>query len=513
MRRVVIALCALACAATALNLPQQAAQAVGGTIVADWQLDESAGATVMSDDGPNGLDGHIDATAAAHGLRTGVTNGVDTYYSWANRCPACAPVEDQRVVQVPDNDLLDIPDPTTTWHLEFRFRTTRSFGNIMQKGHSTSKGGQIKVQAPGGIVQCLFKGADGTRVGTGSSERLDDGQWHTVECIRTETQVKEFVDGVRVAVKNGSTGPIDNNKPFTIGGKVPCDQVAITCDYFVGEIDWVRVSTDGAAPVNPPPTARFTVDDCPGRLCAFTSSSTDDGSIASYAWTFGDGATSTQPSPQHQYGAPGTYTVTLTVTDNKGATDALTRQVVVNPTDPPGPPQTVTATPGDRSATVAWDAPASGGDSAIGSYVVTTLPGGARTTVLSSARRVVIKGLQNGTPYRFRVEATNAAGPGGAAETNVVRPAGLPRRAGDLHSTARRHGAVVTWSPANGNGARIVRYRVETSTGKVRLVDGTVHRAVFLHMRSGARVTFRVRAVNRVGAGPWTRWGARVRIG
>jgi PKD repeat protein len=49
--------------------------------------------------------------------------------------------------------------------------------------------------------------------------------------------------------------------------------------------------------------------------------STDpDGTIVSYAWQFGDGATGVGPQPTHTYSGPGPFTVTLTVTDNEGAT-------------------------------------------------------------------------------------------------------------------------------------------------------------------------------------------------
>jgi PKD repeat protein len=60
--------------------------------------------------------------------------------------------------------------------------------------------------------------------------------------------------------------------------------------------------------------------------------STDpDGSIASYAWTFGDGsAAGTGPAPMHSYAALGSFTVTLTVTDNGGVLASVSHQVVVD---------------------------------------------------------------------------------------------------------------------------------------------------------------------------------------
>lgn len=49
-----------------------------------------------------------------------------------------------------------------------------------------------------------------------------------------------------------------------------------------------------------------------------------DGTIVSYEWSFGDGETETGPMPAHVYAQAGTYTATLTVTDDHGAvgTDA-----------------------------------------------------------------------------------------------------------------------------------------------------------------------------------------------
>src|SRR5213592_445193 len=80
---------------------------------------------------------------------------------------------------------------------------------------------------------------------------------------------------------------------------------------------------------NQPPTAGFT-SSCSGLPCTFTSTSSDpDGTIASWRWTFGDGASSTEQNPTHTYQAGGTYTVNLTVTDDKGATGTTSKSVTV----------------------------------------------------------------------------------------------------------------------------------------------------------------------------------------
>jgi len=54
----------------------------------------------------------------------------------------------------------------------------------------------------------------------------------------------------------------------------------------------------------------------------FTDSSTDsDGSVVSWSWDFGDGYSSTEQNPAHKYSKGNTYTVTLIVTDDDGATN------------------------------------------------------------------------------------------------------------------------------------------------------------------------------------------------
>jgi len=79
------------------------------------------------------------------------------------------------------------------------------------------------------------------------------------------------------------------------------------------------------------PTANFTFTTS-GLTATFTDTSTDaGGTIGSYAWTFGDGGTSTTKSPSHTYAAAGTYSVTETVKDSvNNTTSSKTSSVTVS---------------------------------------------------------------------------------------------------------------------------------------------------------------------------------------
>ncbi|MEM1125757.1 MAG: PKD domain-containing protein [Bacteroidota bacterium] len=85
-------------------------------------------------------------------------------------------------------------------------------------------------------------------------------------------------------------------------------------------------------PVVPPRIVSILADPAEGiagEPTRFTANVEGDGPFT-YQWDFGDGSTSTQANPTHTYDEPGTYTVTLTVT-NEGGTDTrtLSYQVVV----------------------------------------------------------------------------------------------------------------------------------------------------------------------------------------
>ena len=90
--------------------------------------------------------------------------------------------------------------------------------------------------------------------------------------------------------------------------------------------------TAGPPPVNQTPVANFT-SSCTDATCTLNGSTSidPDGTIASYGWDFGDGTTGSGVTPPaHVYAAPGVYPVTLTVTDNAGATATVTNNVTAN---------------------------------------------------------------------------------------------------------------------------------------------------------------------------------------
>lgn len=218
-------------------------------------MDEAPGTRVMSDSSGNGIDGAIGS-----GILTGGVEGSTVYYRWPYRPPNQPPADPERLIQVADARLNPGLDD---YAITLRFRTTHSFGNIIQKGQAGSPTGYFKLEIPNGNLRCLFRGLDANgelvRVSVVSgSTALNDGLWHTARCERSGTTMSLMVDGAVLDRRFIPLISVSNSRPLTIGGKLNCDQIAITCDYFSGDIDEVRIEVGGG---DPPPRGAVIFED------------------------------------------------------------------------------------------------------------------------------------------------------------------------------------------------------------------------------------------------------------
>ena len=119
-----------------------------------------------------------------------------------------------------------------------------------------------------------------------------------------------------------------------------------------------------------PPTAAFTVPAgvaLVGAPVTFTDTSYDpDSPLLTYAWTFGDGGSSSDVNPTHAFASAGTFTVTLTVTDPQLFTSTVSHSVTV--THLPVASFTFAPNPGLRTLPVAFVNTSSDPDGALASY-------------------------------------------------------------------------------------------------------------------------------------------------
>lgn len=123
---------------------------------------------------------------------------------------------------------------------------------------------------------------------------------------------------------------------FTIGSY----NITLTVFEEDGDIDIASNIIKVVAPPNSSPKADFIIDSsvsaAPNESILFEDRSEDiDGSIISWLWIFGDGASSIAQNPIHVYEETGTFDVTLTVKDDDGATNNVTKQIVIREVNPP----------------------------------------------------------------------------------------------------------------------------------------------------------------------------------
>ncbi|WP_137293321.1 PKD domain-containing protein [Nocardioides dongxiaopingii] len=293
-----------------------------------WRLGDSAGSTSAADSTGNGDAGVPTAGGITFGSAGGVTGTGDTAATFdgaSGTLGSTIPVSNPRA-----------------YSEELWFRTTTTQGGKLigfgssQTGTSGGYDRHVYMEDSGQLTFGVWTGQTNTIT---SPTPYNDGQWHHLVASQNSGGMKLYLDGELVGT-NGQTDAQDYTGYWRVGG----DNAWNGRTYFAGTIDEVAVYPRvlGAADVvrhyqagggllpNQAPTAAFTSATDGLRATFDASGSNDpDGTIVSYAWNFGDAETGTGASPAHTFNAPGTYTVTLTVTDDRGATGTVSQPVTV----------------------------------------------------------------------------------------------------------------------------------------------------------------------------------------
>jgi hypothetical protein len=167
---------------------------------------------------------------------------------------------------------------------------------------------------------------------------------------------------------------------------------------------------------------------------------------------------------------------------------------------------------------VSWTAPTSVGASAITSYVIDIRNGttvvGTVNGLAPSPTNTVVTGLVNGTAYNFVVRAINARGSSfDSAPSNVVVPATTAVAPTIGAASPGSAQATVNWTtPVSNGGSPITGYEVQvmtgtgtpTAIGTPRPAGAAATNLVVTGLTNGTAYRFQVRALNAVGAGPYS---------
>jgi PKD repeat protein len=238
---------------------------------------------------------------------------------------------------------LQVVNPTV-YSLETWFKTTSTqggrligFGNA-RTGFSTSYDRQIYLLDSGKVRYGVYTS---TTMAIDSPLTYNDGTWHHVVATQSAAGSRLFVDGAEVA-----SGTAVAAQSYSGYWRLGTDHTwaSATSESLAGSLDEAAVYPavlssasvqqhylkGKPAPANVAPTAAFTSTVKKLKVTFDAAASADsDGTIAGYAWDFGDGSSGTGVAPEHRYATTGTYTVALTVKDDKGATTLVTHDVAV----------------------------------------------------------------------------------------------------------------------------------------------------------------------------------------
>jgi hypothetical protein len=182
-------------------------------LVALWHMDETSGGSMY-----DAIAAH---TGVLHSVALGLPGFSGSAYGFAGSAYASVPTA---------SDLNPgSANVTVTIHLKTTSAPATPDWDVIRKGLYTTPGGEYKMEyQPSGQASCGFKGSAGySELMAGPA--VNDGQWHTVQCVKTSTAIKVVVDGVAFT-KGANIGSIANTDAVPIGARPGSE-------YFQGALD------------------------------------------------------------------------------------------------------------------------------------------------------------------------------------------------------------------------------------------------------------------------------------
>jgi hypothetical protein len=185
-------------------------------LVALWHMDEASG-TLMYDS----IGNH---TGTLRSVQTGLPGFLGSGYGFNGS---------SSYVSVPTASDLNPGSADITITIHFKTSDTPppppADWDLIRKGLYTTTGGEFKMEfQQSGQASCGFKGSAAyAELITGPN--LIDGQWHTIQCVKTASAIKVIVDGQTFS-KAASVGSIANTTPVVIGARPGSDWTKGTLD-------------------------------------------------------------------------------------------------------------------------------------------------------------------------------------------------------------------------------------------------------------------------------------------
>ncbi len=242
-----------------------------------------------------------------------------------------------------------------------------------------------------------------------------------------------------------------------------------------------------------PPIASFT--STPSSAPTGTSITFDgtasydlDGTVVSYSWAFGDGATGTGSVVTHSYSPAKSYTVTLTVTDNGGVTGSTTSQVTI--TDrPPLVSFTPSPTTANTGQSITLSISVSDPDGSISTTrvdwgdTITQLYSGAIT---SATHSYASTGSSTSEIFTIIVTATDNNASFTSTSTQVTINDRVPVPSFNPSSTSLSTGQNVTLTiSASDPDGTVTALRVDWGDGNIDTLSGTATSDIHSYSSTG----------------------------